>query len=412
MRENLPSGASGALGILMISDVYFPRVNGVSTSIASFRRELLAQGHRVTLVVPAYDGDPPDDDDDIVRVPGRQIPGDPEDRLMKRGALKRALAAIDPGDYDLVHIQTPFLAHYAGKAWARRVGLPVIETYHTFFEAYFHHYIKAMPAGVSRQLTRWFTRRQVNAVDALIVPSSALEDVMKRYGVSTPVHVLPTGLGPEDFRTTDADRFARGHGIDLDRPTLVYVGRVAHEKNIGFLVDMLAKVREREPDVQFLLAGEGPALGSIRARVQRRGLDGNVIFTGYLSRDGELQDCYACGDAFVFASRTETQGLVLLEAWACGVPLVSTAHLGTRDILASGRGALVPADDVDAFADAVVQLLGDPALRERLAVEAREEARLWTSEKLAARMTRVYRDLVSGRSASYHNATDQPPPAR
>ncbi len=411
--------AGDSLAILMISDVYFPRVNGVSTSIASFRGELVAQGHRVTLVVPTYSGGVfkggagiDADDEDILRIPGRPIPGDPEDRLMNRGALKRALAALDPADYDVVHIQTPFIAHYLGKAWARRVGLPVIETYHTYFEAYFHHYIKAMPAWLSRKLTRWFTRQQVNAVDALIVPSTALEDVMERYRVKTPVHVLPTGLGADDFRDTNPAQFAQRRGIDLDRPTLVYVGRVAHEKNIGFLLEVLEQVSRDMPATQLVIAGEGPALSSIQSRVKRRGLTDNVVFTGYLSRNGELQDCYACGDAFVFASRTETQGLVLLEAWACGVPLVSTAHLGTKDILASGRGALVPPDDVGAFADAVTRLLGDPALRDRLASEAREEARLWTSSKLAARLALVYRGLVSGRSVSYHRPTVQPPPAR
>lgn len=419
MVSTLNPTAGDGLHILMVSDVYFPRVNGVSTSIASFRNMLIAQGHRVTLVVPAYEHGPFEggagiqaDDADIIRVTGRAIPGDPEDRLMSRGALKRALARLDPDAVDVVHLQTPFLAHYAGKAWARRNGLPVIETYHTYFEAYFHHYIRAMPAWLSRSLTRWFTRQQVNAVDALIVPSTALQAVMTEYRVRTPVHVLPTGLGADDFRETDADAFAATRDIDLQRPTLVYVGRVAHEKNIEFLVDMLARVQSDLPRVQMIIAGEGPALAAIRARVEKLGLAGNVVFTGYLSRNGELQDCYACGDAFVFASRTETQGLVLLEAWACGVPLVSTAHLGTKDILASGRGALVPPDDVGAFADAVTRLLGDPALRERLANEAREEARKWTSEKLAARLARVYRDLVSGRSVSHQSPTVQPPPAR
>lgn len=400
MDDSTRSRRQPGLRILMISDVYAPRVNGVSTSIASFRRELHAMGHRVTLVAPDYGNGGPvsgEDDPDVLRVPGRTVPGDPEDRLMRWRPLMDILRELDRDAIDLVHVQTPFTAHYAGTRFARERALPVLETYHTFFEEYFHHYVPVLPGRLTRYLARQFTRRQARSVNRLVVPSTALQQVLLDYGVNTPMHVLPTGLGPDDFRALDPRQFAARHGLDLSRPTLVHVGRIAHEKNIGLLIEMLDRVRRSLPAVQLVIAGEGPALGSIRDRVAALGLGDHVRFTGYLTRDGELQDCYACGDAFVFASKTETQGLVLLEAWACGVPLVSTARLGTRDILAPGRGALVAEDDPDDFAAAVLRLLGDDALRSRLAAEARIEARKWTSGRMAARLDRIYRALVSAR---------------
>ena len=135
--------------VLMVSDVYFPRVNGVSTSIETFRQTLAAQGVEVRLVVPRY-GDEAEEAG-IVRVPGRAIPGDREDRLVGWRAMHRAVLAAAQ-DCDLIHIQTPFIAHYAGIAAARKLGLPVVATYHTLFEEYLQHYAPIVPASWLRCL--------------------------------------------------------------------------------------------------------------------------------------------------------------------------------------------------------------------------------------------------------------------
>ncbi len=126
---------------------------------------------------------------------------------------------------------------------------------------------------------------------------------------------------------------------------MLLVGRVAHEKNIHFLVHVLAEVRKSVPDVLFVIAGEGPALPAVKRTVSSAGLDGNVLFVGYLDRRTALRDCYRAADVFVFASRTETQGLVLLESLALGVPVVSTAVLGTKEVLREARGAIVVAEE-------------------------------------------------------------------
>src|SRR2546423_10834049 len=146
--------------------------------------------------------------------------------------------------------------------------------------------------------------------------------VLRGYGVSTPIHVLPTGLAADRFRAGDGRAF-RARGIDAQRPLLTYIGRVAHEKNIGFLVQVFRRVLASVPEALLVIAGEGPARASLRRQVAYLGLEGRVHFAGYLARDSALLDCYAAADVFVFASRTETQGLVLLEAMAQGAPVVS-----------------------------------------------------------------------------------------
>lgn len=404
--------------ILMVSDVYFPRVNGVSTSIRTFREDLQALGHEVDLVVPEYPLRAYDEDPRVLRVASRAVPRDPEDRLMSLRALRRATAGYAPGAVDLVHVQTPFVAHYACVALARRLGVPVIESYHTYFEHYLHHYVPALPAAWLKALARRFTVSQCHAVDVVISPSRAMAEALRDYGVGTHIEVLPTGLDASRFRRGDGLRFRAAHGIDANRPVALFVGRIAHEKNIDFLLGLLPLLRQRIPDLLFVLAGEGPAASHCRELVHRLGVAAQVKFVGNMDRDSELLDCYAAADVFTFASRTETQGLVLLEALAQGTPVVSTAVMGTAEVLAGAEGALVVPEEPDAFVTAVERVLRDRALRAALSARAREDAMRWSSRVMAQRLVALYETVtrvptVTGSSPNRHVAVaarieDQP----
>ena len=378
----------------MISDVYFPRVNGVSTSIATFRRSLRQQGHTSTLVAPAYPQGVTGDDSDVIRVPARYLFMDPEDRLMKIPAVLALGERLRQQAFDLIHIHTPFAAHYAGIRLARRLKLPVVETCHTYFEEYFHHYVPALPRRLMRYSARWLTRHQGRQLDALVVPSMAMLSVLKDYGVQVQTEVIPTGIDLDDFSPGDRAAFRQRHGIDPARPTLVHIGRVAHEKNIGFLLEVVARVRRSIPELLLIVAGEGPARRGLQQRAAALGIEDNCLFIGYLNRGQALWDCYAGGDAFVFASKTETQGLVLLEAMALGTPVISTAILGTRDILAARRGALIAEPEVGDFSAKVIRLLRQPGLRQRLSIEARDYARDWNNNIMGRRMADFYRRIV------------------
>lgn len=384
--------------VVMVSDVYFPRINGVSTAIQTYQQALAAHGVSVSLVAPDYGQ--PDAQPWITRVAARPVPGDPEDRLARWGALRDAVDRAVGEGCDLVHIQTPFAAHYAASGAARRHGVPLIATYHTLFEEYLKHYAPLVPAAWLRGLARAFSRRQCNALDAVIVPSLAIAQRLASYGVRVPMHVLPTGIPLPAPVAGGRSAFRQRCGIDAARPVALFVGRVAHEKNIGFLLEAIEVARAELPAILLLIAGEGPALAQLRQRVADCGLSHNVQFIGYLDRATELPACYAAADVFVFASRTETQGLVLLEAMAAGLPVVALAAMGTLDILGARRGALVPDDHPDAFAQTLLRLLGDTALRARLSTEARAYAAEWSDDKLAGRLADRYRQLVAGRRAA------------
>ncbi len=385
--------------ILMISDVYFPRINGVSTSIQTFRQQLQQLNHEVLIVAPDYGQK--SDESDIMRIPSRYLIVDPEDRMMKFREITRLIPVLEKYRFDIIHIHTPFIAHYAGLKIARALALPVIETYHTLFEEYLYHYIRFLPRRLLRFAARQFTKSQCNSVDAVVVPSRPMLDTLLDYGVEARTAIIPTGLQMEKFERGDGDAFRNQHKIPKERPTLVHVGRIAYEKNIDFLLHMLAQVKTTIPNVLMVIAGEGPALKHLQELAKKLSLQENILFVGYLSRDHELMDCYKAGNIFVFSSRTETQGLVLLEAMALGVPVVSTAIMGTKDILDSGKGALVAEDDLSDFSNKVIQLLQNPTLLKQLSEEARAYAQTWSAAALAEKMQNLYVDVLNQQTATF-----------
>jgi 1,2-diacylglycerol 3-alpha-glucosyltransferase len=387
------------MNILFISDVFFPRVNGVSTSINTFATELRALGHQVTLIAPSYT-DEDKQEEWIVRVPSHKIYFDPEDRLMNFGKLKALLPWIRDKHFDVIHIHTPFTAHYVGIHFGKKLDIPVVETYHTFFEDYLHHYLPFIPQFISRKLARMISRRQCNAVDGIVSPSKPMLDVLKQYGIKTPAEVVATGLDDSSFARVDGEHFRMSHDIPLAQPMLLFVGRVAHEKNIGFLLEMHVELIKKHPDALLVITGEGPAEESIKHSIDKLDISNKVRMIGYLDRSHELIACYKAADIFVFASKSETQGLVLLEAMAQGTAVVAIAELGTKSILIEGEGVLIAKDDINDFADKVSVLLSDAPKRQMIGEKGRQYAQeKWGAGVLAKKVAKFYKSTINQKSS-------------
>lgn len=380
--------------VLMPTDVYFPRVNGVSSSIRWFARELVRRGHEVCVVAPAYEGDAHVEDFELVRLPARTIFFDPEDRLIKGAALRAAMRSLASRRWDVVHAHTPFQAHRLAVHLRRRLRVPVVESYHTFFEQYVAHYLPYAPASWLRWAARFLSRRICAGIDHLIVPSREMSVVLDGYGIATERTVLPTGLDLREFAGGDGAAFRRLHGIEPGRPVVVTVSRIAREKNIDRILEAVALLRGEFPELLLLVAGEGPDLPRLRARTKGLGLAAHVRFFGNLDRRTTLLDFYRAGDVFAFASPTETQGLVLIEAMALGVPIVSTAVMGTATVLDGASCARIAPDDGAGFVATLGAVLRDGNLRATLAAAGPHDARHWSAEAIMDRAVALYQALA------------------
>lgn len=383
--------------ILMISDVYFPRVNGVSTSIQTFTQALKDLNHEVHLIAPQY-GDVSESKENehwVTRVSARKIVFDPEDYLMRWSALMALIPSLQTQGYDVVHVHTPFMAHYAGLKIAKALNVPVVETYHTFFEDYLHHYLPWIPRWMAVKLARQISKRQCQQVDQIISPSQPMQDVLRTYGIAKPIQVIPTGLEASRFVLGDGAAFRAQHDIPAERPMLLYVGRVAYEKNIHFLLEVVRLVKDEYPEVLLLITGEGPAEQSLKAKVKDYGLQHYVRFLGYLDRKVGLNACYQAADIFVFASKSETQGLVLLEAMAQATPVVAIAELGTASVLVNEQGALIAQDNEIDFAERVQSLLLNRKRRVALGQSGRLYAQQqWSAQAQAEKLVQCYQAML------------------
>jgi len=381
--------------IALVTDTYFPRVNGVSASTLTFAQEFRQLGHEVFVYAPAYPGQ--DGDPGVVRFPSRYLWFDPEDRLARAGHPPGVEHFLRQG-FDVVHTQTPFSLGRAALGWARRSGAVPIHTYHTLFAAYVEHYLRFVPRALSIPLVRWASRRYCNACARIVVPSSAMRAELASYGVDTPIEVIPTGIDLRRFDGRDRWRLRRQLGVPDEAPLLLFMGRVAEEKNIDFLFDVVERLLPRRPELRLWVAGEGPAKARLQRAVAERRLGGAVRFLGYLTRE-DWRDCYAGADLFVFASVTETQGLVVTEAMAADTPVVAVGAMGILDVMREGRGGMVTSLDRDAFASAIERLLGDAAFYALKRHEAGEEAQRWSSRTMAERMLALYADSMRDRPA-------------
>jgi glycosyltransferase involved in cell wall biosynthesis len=231
--------------------------------------------------------------------------------------------------------------------------------------------------------------------------------LLLEYGVTTRAQVIPTGLPADRYVLGNGARFRARFGIPTNRPLLLYVGRVAHEKNIEFLLHSFAALRRSRPDAMLAIAGEGPARAHLESLAVELGVAPHLHFIGYLDRERGLADCYASADVFVFASRTETQGLVLLEALAQGRPVVSTAVLGTASILQPNCGARVSPEKPEAFAQTVLDVLEDPQRAAKLSSQARLYAQSWASASMAGRLAELYREIIARRAVPESSAASR-----
>lgn len=380
--------------VLGITDVYFPNADGISNAVRTLGREFRAKGHVVTLIAPDYGRGVDSPAEDIVRISSHRVLFDPDTRLMKIPRVLELADRLRGWRYDLVHIHTPFMAHYLGLALARRLRLPVVETYHTVLEEYLQSRLRFLPRTIAQWAGRGLTHSQCQAVDAVIVPSEAMRDVLYRAGVTTPITVVPLGIEPSWFAQGDGAAFRRRHGIGADQPLLLYSGRVAEDKNVFFLLDVLRAVRQARPDVLLVIAGEGPAEGQLRQRAAEQDLLPNLLFLDELTRDNQLLDGYQAADVFLFPSRRETHALGVLEAMAAGVPVVAQAAMGTREALTAGEGAVIAEANVADFADKTLGLLNDAERRRQLGAAAREQVRPWSASMMVERLLECYQEVA------------------
>ena len=291
---------------------------------------------------------------------------------------------------DVVHTHSPFLMGGSTRA-ARRLKLPLVFTYHTVYEEYVHY--SPVARGLAKRLMRMISRRYCNDCDTVIVPTQAIRDLLDRYGVQTEVVVNPTGIDLSRYERLDRGFLRQKLGIPADHRILLFVGRLGKEKNVHFLIRAFSRIAQEDDRVTLVMVGGGPERVDLEQLARSLGMEQKVVFAGAM-QPGDMPTVYAGGDIFVFTSTTDTQGMVITEAMAAGLPVVAVKAYGSGNVVDHGINGLLTSVDEAEFAAAVVALLRDASLFSRLALGTRQKAEEMSSTRCAKRLEQVYLSAV------------------
>ena len=385
----------------MLTKTYSPHVGGVARSVEAFTKEYRKRGHRVMVVAPVFPA-MPKDEIDVVRIPAIQNfnGSDFSVVLPLSGLFRDVLDAFQP---DIIHSHHPYLLGVTALRVARYRRLPLIFTHHTLYEEY-THYVPGNAPRFRRFIIEAATR-YANLSDQVFAPSESIMSLLLERGVTTPIAVVPTGVDTEHFKHGNRNRFRAVRGIPKTAYVVGHLGRLAPEKNLTFLAEAVASFLQTNSQAHFVVVGTGPSTAEIRKIFQRAGLDARLHIAGILGRE-QLADALHAMDLFAFASKSETQGMVLTEAMAAGLPVIALDANGVREVVRDyENGRLLERESIDEFVAALHWAAGLPADEFwTLQQSARETAENYSLPHTADKALACYAEL-RGRLSS--NKQDQ-----
>jgi len=367
------------------TNVYKPVINGVVSSICSFKKGLEELGHEIYVFVPTSPGYK-DGERNIVRIDSVGLPLQHDYRISLPPLAKKMLKIIK--SLDIIHTQHPFVMGNYGSFFADVYEKPLVFTHHTQYDKY-SHYVPFRQEAV-KMFTRWIVKDYANKCDCVIAPSESIKKIIINQGVVSRIEVVPTGIDLMVFENADKNIVREKYNIEPGQKLLLYVGRIAKEKNLEFLLNAFRLVLKKKPDSYLMLVGYGPEEGYLDGLIKKTGIEKNIFQAGVSS---SVQDYYAAADLFVFSSLTETQGLVLVEAMAAGTPVVAVDSAGVKDVVDGKNGSLTK-NNISEFSERIIKLLENDALRKEMSQNARKTASSYSIQKMSRKMLKVYESVL------------------
>jgi len=373
----------------MMTDAYRPYVSGITNYISLNQRALQAAGHEVCVFTF---GEPPADEADpsVFRTPGLPLAQTGYHLSLRHtGSIRRRIQSMD-----IVHVHHPFLSGRLALRYCRPAGVPVVFTNHTRYDLYAQYYLPALPDRLGSGLLQAYMPFFCSEVDLTIAPSRGLQDVLHDLGVTSPVKVIPNGVDLTPFRAP-LQRVARGTlGVHDEALLLVYSGRLGPEKNLATLLRAFAGLHSALPQASLLLLGDGPERSELEWMTESLGLGGSVVFAGVVDY-GLIPAYLAACDLFVTASVTEVHPLSVIEALACGLPVVGIESPGVSDTIQDGVNGLLSWQDLSAFTAQLTRIAVDRPLRLKLAEGARQTAQAYDITHTSRQVLDEYERLIA-----------------
>jgi 1,2-diacylglycerol 3-alpha-glucosyltransferase len=386
--------------IAIFTNNYLPNHYGVTVSIETFRRELEKRGHRVYVFAPRWK-DYADKNPNVFRYPSIDI----EFKFRLPLSLPyswKMRKILQNLDVDIVHSQHPNLLGSAAKKWSRKKKIPLVFTWHTLYD----QYVNFVPKIFRKMAAKYIIDKAVayaNGADAVIAPTASIVPILRKWGVRNEIRPIATGIDVEDFSGADPKIVREKFGLSEDEIVLLLVSRLTEEKNVEFVFRAVKKALEeietREASflgkkIRFMVVGDGYLRKSLEKFCEQEKISEKVIFCGLVKRE-EIKNYYAAADVFVYASKSETQGMIVSEAMYMKLPVVAVNSTGASSLMLNKANGFLVRENEEEFCEAVLKLVENTDLRRRFGEASGKIAREnFTSEACADKMLRVYEEAV------------------
>ncbi len=376
--------------IAFFVNTYLPNTFGSSVSVEYFRKGLEELGHEVYIFTPKFHGYDLKNDKAFfypsimygykIKYP-LPIPYSP--KIAKK---------VDELDFDIIHTHQPFAIGYEALKHGRRNDVPVFFTYHCRYEDY-THYVPFFQSFVKKYVTN-SVKKFANLVDCVIAPTHDIKDILKNQEVNTPIEIISTGIDWDRFQNGRREGTRKRFGIKSDEICFWWLGRMEKEKNIEFLLKTIKVFSKRFEKAKFMLVGDGSEMENIKKFVEKENLQDKVIITGLVPQE-EVQNYYSAGDILIQPSKSETQGLVALEAMASGMLVLAINATGTVDIVKDKETGYLLNEDVEEFYQKAKELLEDKELFAKISQKARKEAFEYDYKNKAKKLVKAYEKIIA-----------------
>lgn len=380
--------------IAMFTNNYKPYIGGVPVSIEHLAEALRRRGNTVYIFAPSYEGQ--QEEPYVIRYPSFpvKVAGAPVPNILTAQLMK----SVRELNIDVIHVHHPAIVGNVALHIRKKTGIPVVFTYHTRYEEYLH-YIGGLEkmeqyTGMIDKYLQYFCSR----CDLLVAPTPGIQAYLYEKEIETPVEVMPTGIPMENFCPDEkrAKEIRETYRKDTDY-LFCTVSRLAKEKNLGFQMEGLAclkrMLKKQKKTFRHIMIGEGPDRENLKRQIRELGLAENVILIGSVD-NREIKNYQAASDLFLFTSKSETQGIVLLEAMAAGNPVVAVEASGVRDIVTNEENGYLTEEDACRWAGKIVSLLADKDLMYQMRQAARRTAEHYSEEKMAKCAEQYYRKVT------------------
>ena len=382
----------------LFTDTYPPYINGVSTSVLMLKQGLEKLGHEVYVVTVNSENFHYKKEDNVLMIPG--IPIGIYDFRMTSLYPLRALKIIKSWNLDVIHTHTEFAVGTFARLIAKQYNIPLVHTYHTMYEEYIYYITKGYFDGASKKLVEYLTLFLCDkTVEELIVPTKKTYDLFKeKYKVKRDVHIIPSGIDVTRFYKENVDLLSikslkKELNIKKDDFVILFVGRIAKEKSIDFLIKNLKTILKKVPKARMIIVGDGPDMNELALLVRENKLDKHVTFTGKVPWS-EVPKYYQLANVFVTASKTETQGLTVIEAMAAEKPVVAIKDESFELVMKDKQDGLF-FETKEEYQRLIIDLYNNPSYAKMIAKQARITANAYNPEVYAKRVLEVYESVIN-----------------